>query len=197
MPNGTGVAPSLPMTNRLLLCAIVVGGCSGSGDDPPWDPGDPLPDSCAGESALESTIGDAVFAFDGTTSGASRANVTLSSPVAIDQPWHILQIQDAELAPGHIALPDARVRLSYSMNPNGSEEVDNVNVDTEGPVASNWYVAEVEGEMAFGEAGIAVGERRCGWIDATLRWTPVGEAERSLRARGTFDATVEEIVTDR
>ena len=185
------------MAIRVLLCALVVWGCSGAGDDPPWDPGDPLPASCEGESALESTIGDAVFDFDGTTSGASRANVTLSSPVVLAQPWHTLQIQDADIAPGRIELPDARVRLSYSMNPNGSEEVSGVNLDTEQPAASNWYLAEVEGAMAFGEAGIQVGERRCGWIDATLRWTPVGEAERSMRARGTFDATVEEIITDR
>ena len=185
------------MPIRVLLCALVVWGCSDGGDDPPWDPGDPLPASCDGVSALESTIGGAVFDFDGTTSGAARANVTLSSPVAIGQPWHILQIQDAELEPGRIELPNERVRLSYSMNPNGSQEVDNINVDTQEPTASNWYLAEVEGEMAYGEAGVAVGERRCGWIDATLRWTPVGEAERSLRARGTFDATVEEIVTDR
>ena len=175
----------------------MISGCSGSGEDPPWDPGDPLPASCEGESALESTIGDAVFSFDGTTSGAARANVTLSSPVAIGQPWQILQIQDSDLAPGRIELPDARVRLSYSMNPNGSDQAENVNLDSQEPTASNWYLAEVEGEMAYGEAGIGVGERRCGWIDATLRWSPVGEAERSMRARGTFDATVEEIVTDR
>lgn len=188
---------SATVPTRMLLCAILVCGCSDGGDEPPWEPGDPLPASCEGESALEATIGDAVFAFDGTTSGASRANTTVSSPVVIGQPWHILQIQDPDLAPGRIELPDARVRLSYSMNPNGSGEVDGVNLDTEPPGASNWYLAAVEGEMAFGEAGVGVGERRCGWIDATLRWTPVGEAERWLRARGTFDATVEEIITDR
>jgi hypothetical protein len=187
------------MPERITACALllVVWGCSGDGDDPPWDPGDPLPASCAGESALEARIGDGVYAYDGTTSGASRANVTISSPVAIDQPWHILQIQDGDLEPGRIALPDERVRLSYSMNPNGSDELAGVNLDTEQPTASNWYLAEVDGELAFGEAGVGVGERRCGWIDVTLRWAPVGEAERSLRARGTFDATVEEIVTDR
>ena len=186
------------MPIRLLLsCVLVVSGCSGSEDDPPWDPGDPLPASCEGESALESTIDLAVFDFDGTISGAARAIVTLSSPIAIGQPWHILQIQDADLEPGRIVLPDERVRLSYSFNPNGDEELDNINVDPREPTASNWYLAEVEGEMAYGEAGVQVGERRCGWIDATLRWTPVGEAERSVRARGTFDATVEEIITDR
>lgn len=181
----------------LLLCALVASGCSGSEDDPPWDPGDPLPASCEGESALESTIGDGVFAYDGTTSGAARANTVLSSPVVLAQPWHILQIQDSDLEPGRIELPDDRVRLSYSMNPNGSEEVDGVNLDTEEPVAANWYLAEVEGEMAFGEAGVQVGERRCGWIAATLRWMPVGEPEKALLVRGTFDATVEEIATDR
>ena len=185
------------MPIRVLAFALVVWGCSDSGDDPPWDPGDPLPASCQGESALEATIGSTVFDFDGTTSGASRANVSLGSPVAIDQPWHALEIQYPELEPGRIELPDDGIRLTYYFNPNGTGEAENVNLDTEEPSASNWYLAEAEGTVVFEEAGVGVGERRCGWIDVTLRWTPVGEAERSLRARGTFDAIVEELIGNR
>lgn len=184
------------MSHRLLLCAIAVSGCSGSGDDPPWEPGEPLPAICDGASALESTIGDAVFDFDGTRSFASRANTSLSSPVAVEQPYHTLQVQYSALEPGRIDLPDAGVRLTYSFNPNGSGQAENVNVDTEQPLASNWYLAEVEGAVSFEEAGDVVGERRCGWIDATLSWTPVGDSRRSVRARGVFDATVEEIIDD-
>jgi hypothetical protein len=185
------------MAIRVLVCALVMWGCSDGGDDPPWDPGDPLPDSCEGESALESRLDEAVFDFDGTTASASRATTSLSSPVAIDQPWHTLQILDGDLATGRVDLPDGAVRLTYSFNPNGTGAAENVNVDTEQPAASNWYLAEVQGALAFGEAGVGVGERRCGWIDATLTWTPVGDSPRAVRVRGAFDATVEEIINDR
>ena len=182
---------------RLAIFMCVVAGCSGADTDPPWDPGDPLPASCSGESALETTIEEAVFAFDDTVASASRATTALSSPVVLAQPWQTLQIQYSDLESGALELPDTRVRIMYSMNPNGSEAVDNINLDTEPPSAANWYLTEVDGILAFGEAGVGVGERRCGWIDATLRWQPVGDDARSLRLRAAFDAEVEEVLTDR
>jgi len=179
---------------RLAIVGVLLVACGDSGGDPPWDPGDPLPASCEGESALEATIAGEAFMFDGTSSSASRGNVWIASPTLVGQPWQTMTIQDEVVEPGVFALPDDEVRLIYSMNPNGTEETENINVDTEEPVASNWYQAEVEGTFAFEQAGVQVGERRCGWFDVILRWTPVGDSEHSVRTRGTFDATVEEII---
>jgi len=179
---------------RLAIVGVLLVACGDSGGDPPWDPGDPLPASCEGESALEATIAGEAFMFDGTSSSASRGNVWIASPTLVGQPWQTMTIQDEVVEPGVFALPDDEVRLIYSMNPNGTEETENISVDTEEPVASNWYQAEVEGTFAFEQAGVQVGERRCGWFDVILRWTPVGDSEHSVRTRGTFDATVEEII---
>jgi len=179
---------------RLAILGMLLVACGDGNGDPPWDPGEPLPASCEGMSALESTIAGDVFMFEGTSSSASRGNVWIASPTLIDQPWQTLTIQDGDIQPGTFALPDDQVRLIYSMNSNGTEATENINVDSDDPVASNWYQADVDGTVAFEEAGAQVGERRCGWFDITFRWTPVGDRERSVRTRGTFDALVEAII---
>ena len=179
---------------RLVILGVLLAACGDGDSDPPWDPGEPLPASCERVSALESTIAGDVFMFEGTSSSASRGNVWIASPTLVDQPWHTLTIQDGVIEAGVFSLPDDQVRLIYSMNPNGTEATENINVDTSDPAASNWYQAEVDGTVAFEEAGVQVGERRCGWFDVTFRWTPVGDSARSVWTRGTFDAVVEEII---
>jgi len=159
---------------------------------------DSLPARCTGESALEATHDAAVFAFDGTTSGASRATTSVHSPVALGQPFQTLNIFFSELgAPIAIDLPDARLRLEYSLNPNGDASAEQVNVATVQPTAANWFLAAPTGRVVFEQAGEQVGSRRCGSFDVTLRWTPVGASEETVAVRGAFDATVAELQEDR
>lgn len=181
------------MVRPVLVCAVLVLGCDGSGD--PGDPGGPIdpPEARCDGTDLEVWIDDVAYPPETElTSASSELTSGLSSASRVRTPSHALHIyfDDAE-AIRTTRLPAVGIRIDYSLNPNDTfEPPPSVYVTTSDPIAANWSHADIDGELVFAEAGTEPGDSRCASFDAVFTWDIEGFPYRA-RVRGQFAGEVE------
>lgn len=189
--------------SRSLLLALIAFGCDGTpeGIDPidPSDPIDPPAARCAADSELQVWVdGEDHSPAEDVVASSVPLSTTVSSPVELAVPWHLLTFTFGETDAIRSAdLPGDGIRIEYSLNPNNApEQPPSVYITTDDPVAANWSMSHVEGELHMAELGIEVGEERCGSFDARLTWQVIGGAEHQARLRGRFSGLVRELMND-